>query len=154
MTGRVEDKVAFITGAARGQGSRVVRRHQPPRPVHQYRRRHRRRGSPHRGRQPPKDWIEATDLEPYRQIGGRAIVEVALGTIAGYTPSEEVRDDYIASYDGDRFAESIPYVQSYPDQLPILGALLSGIQTPVRIVQDSEDEVVPAVNATYPGDRH
>src|SRR6516164_1458060 len=30
-----------------------------------------------------KEWIEAPDLEPYRQIGGRKIVEIALGTIAG-----------------------------------------------------------------------
>src|SRR5215813_7377954 len=29
-----------------------------------------------------KEWIEAPDLEPYRQIGGRKIVEIALGTIA------------------------------------------------------------------------
>lgn len=26
-----------------------------------------------------KDWVEATDLEPYRQFGGRNIVEIALG---------------------------------------------------------------------------
>jgi pimeloyl-ACP methyl ester carboxylesterase len=102
---------------------------------------------------PLKDWVEATDLEPYRQFGGRAIVEVALDTIAGYTPSDEVRNDYIASYDGDKFAESIAYVQAYPEQLPILGTLLPSIQTPVRIVQGDEDQVVPAVNATYLGDR-
>ena len=102
---------------------------------------------------PLKEWVEATDLQPYREIGGRKIVEVALSTIAGYSPSDEVRTDYIASYDGDKFADSIPYVQAYPEQLPILGTLLAGIQTPVRIVQGSEDEVVPAVNATYLGDR-
>ncbi|MUL47514.1 alpha/beta hydrolase [Mycobacterium sp. CBMA293] len=102
---------------------------------------------------PLKEWVEATDLEPYRQIGGRTIVEIALDTIAGYTPSDEVRQDYIASYDGDKFAESIAYVQAYPQQLPVLGALLPSIQTPVRIVQGSEDQVVPAVNATYLGDR-
>lgn len=102
---------------------------------------------------PLSDWVEATDLEPYRQIGGRKIVEVALSTIAGYTPSAEIREDYIASYDKDKFAESIAYVQAYPEQLPILGALLPGIRTPVRIVQGSEDGVVPAVNATYLGER-
>lgn len=102
---------------------------------------------------PLKDWVEATDLDQYRQIGGRAIVEVALGTIAGYTAPAHVRDDYIASYDGDKFAESIAYVQSYPEQLPVLGTLLPSIQTPVRIVQGSDDQVVPAVNATYLGDR-
>jgi pimeloyl-ACP methyl ester carboxylesterase len=102
---------------------------------------------------PLKEWIEATDVEPYRQVGGRKIVEIALGTIAGYMPSQEIRDDYIASYEGNKFAESIAYVQAYPEQLPILGTLLSGIHTPVRVVQGSEDQVVPAVNATYLRDR-
>jgi pimeloyl-ACP methyl ester carboxylesterase len=102
---------------------------------------------------PLKEWVEATDLEPYRQIGGRKIVEIALSTIAGYTPSDEIRDDYIASYEGDKFAESVAYVQAYPEQLPLLSDLLPGIQTPVRIVQGSEDQVVPAVNATYLGER-
>ena len=104
-------------------------------------------------RDPLKEWVEATDLEPYRQIGGRKIVEIALDTIEGYTPSDEIRDDYIASYDGDKFADSIPYVQAYPEQLPLLGALLPEIQTPVRIVQGSEDQVVPAENAHYLGER-
>jgi pimeloyl-ACP methyl ester carboxylesterase len=102
---------------------------------------------------PLKDWVEATDLEPYRQIGGRRVVEIALDTIAGYTPSKEIREDYIASYEGTKFAESIPYVQAYPEQLPVLSTLLPEIHTPVRIVQGSEDQVVPVVNATYLGDR-
>ena len=102
---------------------------------------------------PLKDWVEATDLEPYRQVGGRKIVEVALSTIAGYAPSVEIREDYMACYDGDKFAESIAYVQAYPEQLPVLSELLPGIHTPVRIVQGSDDQVVPAVNATYLGER-
>jgi len=104
-------------------------------------------------RDPLKEWVEATDLEPYRQIGGRKIVEIALDTIEGYTPSDEIRDDYIASYDGDKFADTIPYVQAYPEQLPLLGTLLPEIHTPVRIVQGSEDQVVPAENAHYLGER-
>ena len=102
---------------------------------------------------PLTDWVEAKDLEPYRQIGGRKIVEIALSTIAGYTPSDEIREDYITSYEGDKFAESIAYVQAYPSQLPLLSDLLRGIHTPVRIVQGSADQVVPAVNATYLGER-
>jgi len=102
---------------------------------------------------PLKEWVEATDLERYRQIGGRKIVEIALSTIEGFTPSEEIREDYIASYDGDKFADSIPYVQAYPEQLPLLGRLLPEIQTPVRIVQGTEDRVVPAANARYLGER-
>ena len=102
---------------------------------------------------PLKDWVEATDLEPYRQIGGRKIVEIAPSTIAGYPLSDEIREDYIASCEGDKFAESIAYVQAYPAQPPLLSDLLPGIRTPVRIVQGSEDQVVPAVNATYLGER-
>lgn len=98
-----------------------------------------------------KDWVETTDLEPYRQFGGRRIVEIALSTIAGYTPSDEIREDYMACYEGDRFADTIPYAQAYREQLPQLRDLLPGIETPVRIVQGSDDQVVPPVNAEYLG---
>jgi pimeloyl-ACP methyl ester carboxylesterase len=100
-----------------------------------------------------KDWVETTDLEPYRQLGGRQIVEIALSTIDGYTPSDEIREDYLVCYDGDRFADTIPYVQAYREQLPLLGKLLPDIQTPVRIVQGANDQVVPPINAEYLNDR-
>jgi pimeloyl-ACP methyl ester carboxylesterase len=98
---------------------------------------------------PLKDWVEAPDLAPYRSVGGRKIVELALSTIDGYTPSDEVREDYIASYRGDRFAETIPYAQSYREYLPVLSRLLPGIDVPVRIVAGANDQVVPTVNAEY-----
>jgi pimeloyl-ACP methyl ester carboxylesterase len=100
-----------------------------------------------------KDWVEATDLEPYRQFGGRNIVEIALSTIAGYRPSDEIREDYLSAYEGDRFAATIPYAQSYREQLPQLAELLPQIQTPVRIVAGADDQVVPPVNAEFLGDR-
>src|SRR5215510_9613312 len=50
----------------------------------------------------------------------RKIVEIALGTIAGYTPSDEIREDYTSCYEGDRFADTIPYAQSYRKYLPEL----------------------------------
>jgi pimeloyl-ACP methyl ester carboxylesterase len=96
-----------------------------------------------------KDWVEATDLEPYRQFGGRKIVEIALGTIAGYVPSAEIREDYMSGYEGDRFARTIPYAQSYREYLPQLADLLPQIQAPVRIVAGAEDQVVPPVNAEF-----
>jgi pimeloyl-ACP methyl ester carboxylesterase len=100
-----------------------------------------------------KDWVESTDLEPYRKLGGSSVVEIALSSIAGYTPSDQIREDYMTSYAGDRFADSLPYVQSYRDQLPQLAELLASIATPVRIVQGSDDQVVPAVNAEFLRDR-
>jgi pimeloyl-ACP methyl ester carboxylesterase len=96
-----------------------------------------------------KEWVEAADLEPYRQIGGRKIVEVALSTIEGYTPPDAIREDYMSGYEGDRFAQTIPYAQSYLEYLPLLADLLPDIQTPVRVVQGSDDQVVPPVNAEF-----
>ncbi|MFI6083020.1 alpha/beta fold hydrolase [Streptomyces sp. NPDC051217] len=96
-----------------------------------------------------KDWVEAADLEPYRQMDGRDIVDIALSTIEGYRPPDNIRDDYRTSYAGDGFVESMRYARAYPEQLPILGDLLSGIQTPVRVVQGDHDQVVPAANAEY-----
>jgi len=96
-----------------------------------------------------KDWIEASDLEPYRQMGGRKIVEIALSTIAGYTPSDEIREDYMSCYEGDHFADTIPYAQSYREYLPELAKLLPSIRTPVRVVAGADDQVVPASNAEF-----
>src|SRR5262249_18141672 len=71
------------------------------------------------------------------------------GTIAGYTPSDEIREDYMSGYEGDRFADTIPYAQSYREYLPELAKLLPGIQTPVRIVAGADDQVVPGSNAEF-----
>jgi pimeloyl-ACP methyl ester carboxylesterase len=96
-----------------------------------------------------KEWIEAPSLDPYRQIGGRQIVEIALSTVEGYTPPDQIREDYIASYRGDRFAETIPYAQSYLTYLPILAELLHRINTPIRVVAGAGDQVVPSVNSEF-----
>jgi pimeloyl-ACP methyl ester carboxylesterase len=60
-----------------------------------------------------------------------------------------VREDYLQSYEGDRFAESTQYVRTYPQELPVLGELLPGIRTPVLIINSLRDIMVPPVNAQY-----
>ena len=98
---------------------------------------------------PLREWVFAPDLEPYRRIGGRPIVERAIATLEHYTLSDAAREDYLASYEGDRFAESIRYVQSYPSELEALRDVLPHLQTPVRIIFGRGDAVVPLVNAEY-----
>jgi len=98
---------------------------------------------------PLREWVFARDLEPYRRIGGRAIVETVLGTLERYTVTDAAREDYLASFEGDRFAESIRYVQSYPSELEALRAVLPQVQTPVQIIAGRHDAVVPLVNAEY-----
>jgi pimeloyl-ACP methyl ester carboxylesterase len=96
-----------------------------------------------------KEWVEAPSIEPYRKIGGRKIVEAALSTLEHYKPTQTAREDYIASFEGDRFAESMRYVRAYPRELPILRDLLPTIQTPVIIINGARDAVVPPVNAEF-----
>jgi pimeloyl-ACP methyl ester carboxylesterase len=60
-----------------------------------------------------------------------------------------VREDYLSSYQGDRFVESMRYVRSYPDQLRALCKRLPTIQTPVQIIAGARDPMVPAVNAEF-----
>jgi pimeloyl-ACP methyl ester carboxylesterase len=101
-----------------------------------------------------KDWVEARDLESYRSANPRQVVENALSAdIERYALPEHVREDYLSSYEGDRFVESMRYVRSYPTELPILRDLLPEIETPVQIIAGAHDPAVPAVNATFLHDR-
>lgn len=100
-----------------------------------------------------KDWVESTDLEGFRSADPRQIVAAALTGIKRYTLPDSVREDYLSSYEGDRFVESMRYVRTYPTELPALRDLLSEIQTPVQIIAGQHDTAVPPVNAEFLHDR-
>ncbi len=78
----------------------------------------------------------------------RVIVGAALDTIVGGIP-DDIRADYLACYDGDRFAESMRYVRRYPEELPVLAGLLPQITVPVTIINGRHDRVVPLPNAEF-----
>jgi pimeloyl-ACP methyl ester carboxylesterase len=97
-----------------------------------------------------KHWVEAPDLERYRRANPREIVDAALtADLERYVLPDHIREDYLSSYDGDRFVGSMRYVRSYPTELPILRDLLPQIQTPVQIIAGKRDPAVPPVNAEY-----
>jgi len=96
-----------------------------------------------------KDWFEVSDLEGYRSVDPRQIVADALSGIERYALPDFVREDYLSSYEGDRFIESMRYVRAYASELPVLRDLLPGIQTPVRIITGAHDPAVPADNPEY-----
>jgi hypothetical protein len=56
--------------------------------------------------EPLREWVFAPDLDPYRRLGGRTIVERVIQTLERYLVSNVARDDCLASFEGDRFAES------------------------------------------------
>ena len=92
------------------------------------------------------------DLDKYRRMDPRAIVNVAADTIDGGIP-DDIRADYLDCYDGDRFAESMRYVRRYPQELPELAELLPHITTPVTIINGRHDPVVPLANAVFLDER-
>jgi pimeloyl-ACP methyl ester carboxylesterase len=102
--------------------------------------------------EPLKSWVLDPDLDKYRRMDPRAIVNAAADTIAGGIP-DQIRADYLACYDGDRFAESMRYVRRYPEELPALAKLLPQIATPVTIINGRNDRVVPVANAEFLDER-
>jgi len=98
--------------------------------------------------EPLRSWVLDPDLGKYRAIDPHVIVNAAIDTVAGGVPDDS-RADYLASYEGDRFVESMQYVRSYPEQLPALAELLPEIATPVTIINGRHDRVVPVANAEF-----
>jgi pimeloyl-ACP methyl ester carboxylesterase len=86
-----------------------------------------------------QQFIEAPSLDPFRALDPAEVAGGAVKSIPGYTPPEFVVDDYVASYSGTRFVESIEYVRAYPTDLAELAGLLPDIQTPVCILAARND---------------
>jgi pimeloyl-ACP methyl ester carboxylesterase len=96
-----------------------------------------------------KEWVEAPDLETWRRADPRQIVAAAMGTLERHVLPASVREDYLSSYEGDRFVESMRYVRTYPTELAVLRDLLPEIQTPVQLIAGARDTAVPPVNAEF-----
>ena len=63
--------------------------------------------------EPLRSRVLDPDLDKYRRIDPRASVNTSLDTIAGGIP-DDIRADYLACYEGDRYVESMRYVRSVP----------------------------------------
>jgi pimeloyl-ACP methyl ester carboxylesterase len=102
--------------------------------------------------EPLASWVLDPDLEKYRAMDPRAIIDVAAATVAGGI-LDEIREDYRDCYAGERFVQSMLFARRYPEQLPELAELLPGIETPVTILCGSHDRVVPLANAEFLDER-
>ena len=102
--------------------------------------------------EPLRSWVLDPDLDKYRRMDPRMIVNTAVDTTAGGIPPD-IRADYLDCYDGDRFAESMAYVRRYPQELPELAELLPALTTPVTIINGRRDRVVPVANAEFLDER-
>ena len=94
-----------------------------------------------------KAFIDAASIEDFRGADPAAIIRGAISSIRNYDVPDEVRDDYIESYSGERFLDSIAYVRNYPADLADLSPLLAGISTPVQIIVGRDDPYGLAADA-------
>ncbi|HEX7595451.1 MAG TPA: alpha/beta hydrolase [Gemmatimonadaceae bacterium] len=83
-----------------------------------------------------KSMIEANPLPPLNSVD---VIGGFLGSIRGYDVPAFVRDDYLASYEGDRLTRSAALVRAYPKDLAALAPRLASIETPVAIVVGRND---------------
>jgi pimeloyl-ACP methyl ester carboxylesterase len=100
-----------------------------------------------------RHWVEAPDPEAFGRADPRQIVAETLASMKRSVTPEAVLDDYVTSYQGSRFAESVRYVRAYRADLPVLADLLPRIRTPVRIIAGAHDTTVPPVNAELMAER-
>jgi len=101
--------------------------------------------------EPLASWVLDPDYDKLRRVDPGAVVNAAMDAHAAHVP-DHIRADYVASYAGDRFAESMRYVRAYPEELPQLARLLPTITAPVTIVAPRHDHVVPPANAEFLGE--
>src|SRR6266403_765100 len=96
-----------------------------------------------------KDVVEAPSIEAFRNVDPRKGVESVLAFVERYKLPDHVREDFLSSYEGDRFVESLRFVRSYPTELPLLAKLLPDVETPVQIITGDHDTGVLPVNGDY-----
>jgi pimeloyl-ACP methyl ester carboxylesterase len=83
-----------------------------------------------------KAMIEAPALPPLNAV---EVVGGFLASIRGYAVPRFVRDDYLASYEGDRLTRSAALVRAYPKDLAALAPRLASIKVPVAVVVGRND---------------
>jgi len=83
-----------------------------------------------------KQFIEAPALPPLNAV---EVIGGFLGSIRGYGVPRFVRDNYLASYEGDRLTRSAALVRAYPKDLAALAPRLASVKAPVAIVVGRND---------------
>lgn len=95
----------------------------------------------------------AAPIEALREIVAEELIDAVLATMPGHVVPPFVRQDYVDSYQGERYVESARFVRRYPEELRLLGERLNGIKTPVLVIVGRADPFVPVANGQYLADR-
>jgi pimeloyl-ACP methyl ester carboxylesterase len=91
--------------------------------------------------------VNAPSLEPFKNLTGEQFVRGAIENMKQYKLPDFAVRDYLASYAGPRFFESMAFVRDYPQSLPRLAKRLPEIEVPCQITVGRNDPFVPVSNA-------
>lgn len=95
-------------------------------------------------------WMATSEDGAIDDIGqSRGHVIGLLSHLQRYVLAEDIREDYLRSYDGDRLAGTRTYLHHLAEQLPQLRDLLPTIQAPVQIIAGYGDRLIPWRNAEF-----
>ena len=86
-----------------------------------------------------KSIVEAPNLDEFRKLDPAQVVLGSVAAVKNYDVPQLVKDDFVASYAGERLWDSMALVRQYPTDLPILKPLLSALKTPVQIIVGKDD---------------
>jgi len=79
------------------------------------------------------------EAEALPMLNAVEVIGGFLASIRGYAVPDFVRNDYLASYEGDRLTRSAALVRAYPKDLATLAPHLASIKVPVAIVIGRND---------------
>lgn len=94
-----------------------------------------------------KTFIDAASIDDFAGADPAEVIRSAVGAIRNYDVPDAVRDDYVQSYSGRRFLDSIAYVRNYPMDLAALAPALPYLSTPVQIIVGRDDPYGLAADA-------
>jgi pimeloyl-ACP methyl ester carboxylesterase len=83
--------------------------------------------------------VEAPNLDEFRKLDPAQVVLGSASAVKSYEIPQFVKDDFVASYAGERLWDSMALVRQYPVDLPVLKPLLAGMKTPVQIIVGADD---------------
>jgi pimeloyl-ACP methyl ester carboxylesterase len=86
-----------------------------------------------------KSIVEAPNLDEFRKLDPAQVVLGAVGAVKNYDVPQLVKDDFVASYAGERLWDSMALVRQYPTDLPILKPMLAAMKTPVQVIVGKDD---------------
>ena len=100
-----------------------------------------------------RDIIFAPDLEDFKKIPVKDIIDSSLSEFKNYILPEEIRSDYINSYEGGRLFEAMQILRAYKTDIPELDKLINTIQVPVQIIWGDKDPIALVKTAYILHDR-